>query len=158
MSAERITCEEMCCSFCSRTWHLWRHCRSQQRHRHHVRSLHQVSTKLTPYLSWALFTSIHIDIKFLRFTSMIDVYMNAITSRLKDESLLVRRQCLTLLTKLLQVCKKLPLFIVIIIFILPSMLWLQEDYIKWKGSLFFRFVHCLVDENEEMRKFGKLMF
>ena len=37
---------------------------------------------------------------------MIDVYMNAITSRLKDESLLVRRQCLTLLTKLLQVCKK----------------------------------------------------
>ena len=29
----------------------------------------------------------------------------------------------------------------------------QEDYVKWKGSLFFRFISTLLDE--ELRVFGK---
>ena len=30
---------------------------------------------------------------------------------------------------------------------------IQEDYVKWKGSLFFRFISTLLDE--ELRVFGK---
>lgn len=30
----------------------------------------------------------------------------------------------------------------------------QEDYVKWKGPLFFRFITALVDEDIQIRKFG----
>ena len=33
-------------------------------------------------------------------------------------------------------------------------LCLQEDFVKWKGSLFYRFITTLVDEDVEIRKFG----
>jgi len=32
---------------------------------------------------------------------------------------------------------------------------LQEDFVKWKGSLFYHFITTLVDEDVEIRKFGK---
>jgi len=35
------------------------------------------------------------------------------------------------------------------------MFCLQEDFVKWKGSLFYRFITTLVDEDVEIRKFGK---
>ena len=44
----------------------------------------------------------------------------------------VRRQTLTLLTNLL-----------------------QEDYIKWKGGLFFRFAVTLVDEDADLQRYGR---
>lgn len=31
----------------------------------------------------------------------------------------------------------------------------QEDFLKWKGSLFYRFVMAVVDENAEIRQFGE---
>lgn len=59
----------------------------------------------------------------VRYSTRVDPYIHTISSCLKDESLLVRKQTLTLLARLL-----------------------QEDYIKWKGSLFFHFVSTLIDE------------
>ena len=35
------------------------------------------------------------------------------------------------------------------------LLCLQEDYVKWKGPLFFRIVMCTVDEDASLNKFGK---
>lgn len=58
----------------------------------------------------------------IRYSTKVDPYISAISSCLKDDSLLVRKQTLTLLARLL-----------------------QEDYIKWRGSLFFHCVSCLVD-------------
>ena len=58
--------------------------------------------------------------------------MPTVAACLKDDSALVRRQTLTLLTHLL-----------------------QEDYIKWKGTLYFRFVSTLVDDDPELRKYGQ---
>jgi len=37
---------------------------------------------------------------------------------------------------------------------LSLLLYFQEDYVKWKGSLFFRIVMCTVDEVEDVNKFG----
>lgn len=31
----------------------------------------------------------------------------------------------------------------------------KEDYVKWRGPLFFRFITALVDENVDIRKFGR---
>ena len=36
-----------------------------------------------------------------------------------------------------------------------SATFFQEDFLKWKGSLFFRFVTTLVDEYKEIREFGE---
>lgn len=33
----------------------------------------------------------------------------------------------------------------------------QEDFVKWKGALFYRFVTTLVDDDPEIRKFGLLL-
>jgi hypothetical protein len=30
----------------------------------------------------------------------------------------------------------------------------QEDYVKWKGALFFRFVSTLVDADPDIQRFG----
>ena len=66
----------------------------------------------------------------VRYSTKVDPYISNISACLRDESLLVRKQTLTLLARLL-----------------------QEDYVKWKGSLFFRFVSSLVDE--ELKRFGE---
>ena len=34
----------------------------------------------------------------------------------------------------------------------------QEDFVKWKGALFYRFITTLVDEDLEIRKFGLLPY
>ncbi|KAM7435860.1 Condensin-2 complex subunit D3 [Porites harrisoni] len=67
----------------------------------------------------------------VRYTSLVDRYVPNIAACLKDGTSLVRRQTLTLLTHLL-----------------------QEDFVKWKGALFYRFVTTLVDEDVEIRKFA----
>lgn len=66
----------------------------------------------------------------VRYSTKVDPYITTISSCLKDESLLVRKQTLTLLARLL-----------------------QEDYIKWKGPLFFHFASCLVDS--DLNRFGE---
>ncbi|KAI0221272.1 Condensin-2 complex subunit D3 [Lamellibrachia satsuma] len=67
----------------------------------------------------------------VRYTLVVDSYVSNITACLKDESALVRKHCLTVLTRLL-----------------------QEDFLKWKGSLFFRFITALVDENDDIKNFA----
>ncbi|XP_048839839.1 condensin-2 complex subunit D3 isoform X1 [Brienomyrus brachyistius] len=58
----------------------------------------------------------------MRYTTMVDRYIPNISACLKDREPLIREQTLILLTNLL-----------------------QEEFVKWKGSLFFRFVAVLVD-------------
>ncbi|XP_018610948.1 condensin-2 complex subunit D3 [Scleropages formosus] len=58
----------------------------------------------------------------VRYTTMVDRYIPNISACLKDEEPIIRQQTLILLTNLL-----------------------QEEFVKWKGSLFFRFVVVLVD-------------
>jgi condensin-2 complex subunit D3 len=65
----------------------------------------------------------------VRYSVKVDPHIPSIAVCLRDESLLVRRQTLTLLASLI-----------------------QEDYIKWKGALFFRFISTLLDE--ELRVFA----
>ena len=66
----------------------------------------------------------------VRYSARIDPYIPVISSCMKDPSLMVRKQSLTLLTHLL-----------------------QEDFVKWKGSLFFRFISTLLDD--QLKKFGE---
>ena len=66
----------------------------------------------------------------VRYSARIDPYIPVVSSCMKDPSLMVRKQSLTLLTHLL-----------------------QEDYVKWKGSLFFRFITTLLDG--QLKKFGE---
>ena len=66
----------------------------------------------------------------VRYSTKVDPYIGNISACLRDESLLIRKQTLTLLARLL-----------------------QEDYVKWRGSLFFRFVSTLVDK--ELCQFGE---
>ncbi|XP_028399882.1 condensin-2 complex subunit D3-like [Dendronephthya gigantea] len=67
----------------------------------------------------------------VRYTNLVDRYIPNIARGLRDNEPLIRKQTLILLTHLL-----------------------QEDYVKWKGSLFFRFITALVDEDIEIRKFA----
>lgn len=66
-----------------------------------------------------------------RYTSLVDRHIPNIAACLRDPSALVRRQTLVLLMRLL-----------------------QEDFVKWKGSLFFRFVSGLVDDDATVADFG----
>ena len=68
---------------------------------------------------------------------------------LRDESELVRKQTLMLLTRLLQVMREGSKMEV-----LMYLHVLQEDYVKWKGQLFYRFVVSLVDPSVQIREFG----
>eukprot|EP00514_Thraustochytrium_sp_LLF1b_P012219 CAMPEP_0184543916 /NCGR_PEP_ID=MMETSP0199_2-20130426/3265_1 /TAXON_ID=1112570 /ORGANISM="Thraustochytrium sp., Strain LLF1b" /LENGTH=1425 /DNA_ID=CAMNT_0026938013 /DNA_START=207 /DNA_END=4484 /DNA_ORIENTATION=+ len=63
-----------------------------------------------------------------RYTNMIDPFMGTICSCLSDPSSSVRRHALILLTGLR-----------------------QEEYIKWRGGLFVRYLMCAVDPDEEVR-------
>ncbi|XP_062309171.1 condensin-2 complex subunit D3 isoform X2 [Osmerus eperlanus] len=58
----------------------------------------------------------------VRYTNMLERYLPNISACLQDNHPLVREQTVTMLTSLL-----------------------QEEFVKWKGSLFFRFVTVLVD-------------
>ncbi|XP_027743858.1 condensin-2 complex subunit D3 [Empidonax traillii] len=66
----------------------------------------------------------------IRYTSMVDRYIPNVSLCLKDPSPLIRKQTLILLTNLL-----------------------QEEYVKWKDGLFFRFVSVLVDPVPDIARF-----
>jgi condensin-2 complex subunit D3 len=68
----------------------------------------------------------------VRYTSLVDHYIPNIALCLQDSAPFVRRQTLILLTNLL-----------------------QEDYLKWRGSLFLHFVICVVDSDREIKHFAK---
>ncbi|KAG7483568.1 hypothetical protein MATL_G00039750 [Megalops atlanticus] len=65
----------------------------------------------------------------VRYTNMVDRYIPNISACLKDCEPLIREQTLIMLTNLL-----------------------QEEYVKWKGSLFFRFVSMLVDPEPKIAR------
>ncbi|KAI8728591.1 condensin-2 complex subunit D3, partial [Biomphalaria glabrata] len=62
------------------------------------------------------------------YTTLVDRYATNIASCLKDPSAIVRKNTLTILTRLL-----------------------QEEYVKWKGVLFFYYITTLIDENQEIK-------
>ncbi|XP_028619764.1 condensin-2 complex subunit D3 [Grammomys surdaster] len=68
----------------------------------------------------------------IRYTAMVDNYIPNISLCLKDSDPFIRKQTLILLTNLL-----------------------QEDYVKWKGSLFFQFVSTLVDSQPDIASLGE---
>uniref|UniRef100_A0A3P9Q8W3 Non-SMC condensin II complex, subunit D3 n=1 Tax=Poecilia reticulata TaxID=8081 RepID=A0A3P9Q8W3_POERE len=58
----------------------------------------------------------------VRYTNIVDHYIPNISACLRDDEAVIREQTLIMLTNLL-----------------------QEEFVKWKGSLFFRFMMALVD-------------
>ncbi|XP_068094896.1 condensin-2 complex subunit D3 isoform X2 [Hyperolius riggenbachi] len=63
----------------------------------------------------------------VRYTTMVDRYIPSVSVCLRDRESLIRKQTLIMLTNLL-----------------------QEEFIKWKGSLFFRFVIVMVDPDPDI--------
>ena len=68
----------------------------------------------------------------IRYATLVDQYVSRIAACLNDSSPLIRKQTLTLLTMLI-----------------------QEDYLKWKGILFYRFITTLLDEQKEIQEFSE---
>ncbi|NXI45084.1 CNDD3 protein, partial [Galbula dea] len=68
----------------------------------------------------------------IRYTSMVDRYVPNISLCLKDPEPFIRKQTLILLTNLL-----------------------QEEFVKWKDCLFFRFVSVLVDPDPDIARFAE---
>ncbi|NXN61876.1 CNDD3 protein, partial [Rynchops niger] len=68
----------------------------------------------------------------IRYTSMVDRYIPNISLCLKDPDPFIRKQTLILLTNLL-----------------------QEEFVKWKDCLFFRFISVLVDPNPDIARFAE---
>ncbi|NXT12837.1 CNDD3 protein, partial [Prunella fulvescens] len=68
----------------------------------------------------------------VRYTSLGDRYIPNISLCLRDPHPFIRRQTLILLTSLL-----------------------QEEFVKWKDCLFFRFVSVLVDPNPDIARFAE---
>ncbi|NXH16920.1 CNDD3 protein, partial [Bucco capensis] len=68
----------------------------------------------------------------IRYTSMVDSYVPNISLCLKDPDPFIRKQTLILLTNLL-----------------------QEEFVKWKDSLFFHFVSVLVDPDPDIARFAE---
>ncbi|XP_054985998.1 condensin-2 complex subunit D3 isoform X2 [Sorex araneus] len=68
----------------------------------------------------------------MRYTSMVDKYIPNISVCLKDSDPFIRKQTLTLLTNLL-----------------------QEEFVKWKDSLFFRFISTLTDSYPDIASFAE---
>ncbi|NXN20902.1 CNDD3 protein, partial [Nycticryphes semicollaris] len=66
------------------------------------------------------------------YTSMVDRYVPNISLCLKDPDPFIRKQTLILLTNLL-----------------------QEEFVKWKDCLFFRFISVLVDPSPDIVRFGE---
>nr|DBA16536.1 TPA: hypothetical protein GDO54_003919 [Pyxicephalus adspersus] len=68
----------------------------------------------------------------VRYTTMVDRYIPNVSVCLRDRDPFIRKQTLIMLTNLL-----------------------QEEFIKWKGSLFFHFISVLVDPDPEIAKFAE---
>ncbi|XP_055987450.1 condensin-2 complex subunit D3 isoform X2 [Sorex fumeus] len=68
----------------------------------------------------------------MRYTAVVDKYIPNISMCLKDSDPFIRKQTLTLLTNLL-----------------------QEEFVKWKDSLFFRFISTLTDSYPDIASFGE---
>ncbi|XP_030077819.1 condensin-2 complex subunit D3 isoform X2 [Microcaecilia unicolor] len=68
----------------------------------------------------------------IRYTTMVDRYIPNISVCLRDKDPFIRKQTLIMLTNLL-----------------------QEDFVKWKGSLFFRFISVVVDPDSDISRFGE---
>ncbi|XP_063956965.1 condensin-2 complex subunit D3-L-like isoform X1 [Lytechinus pictus] len=68
----------------------------------------------------------------IRYPNLVDRYVPNLAACLKDKDKLVRKQTLTQLTQLV-----------------------LEDYVKWRGPLFFRFVSVIVDEVDTVRDFAE---
>lgn len=68
----------------------------------------------------------------IRYTTMVDRYIPNVSVCLRDRDPFIRKQTLIMLTNLL-----------------------QEEFVKWKGSLFFRFISVLVDPDPDIAKFGE---
>nr|XP_045590344.1 condensin-2 complex subunit D3-like [Procambarus clarkii] len=64
----------------------------------------------------------------VRYATLVDPLMPQVTACLRDPDINVRRTTLTLLINLL-----------------------QEDYLKLRGSFFYRILQCLTDEHEDIR-------
>lgn len=69
---------------------------------------------------------------FCSFTSVIDPYLSSFTHCLSDPHPLIRRHTLLLLSQLL-----------------------QEDYIKWKGMMWQRWIMTIVDSDQRVSTVGK---
>ncbi|KAJ1175182.1 hypothetical protein NDU88_000473 [Pleurodeles waltl] len=68
----------------------------------------------------------------IRYTTMVDRYIPNVSVCLKDNNPFIRKQTLIMLTNLL-----------------------QEEFVKWKGSLFFRFISVLVDPDPDIASFAE---
>ncbi|MGH0159308.1 UNVERIFIED_CONTAM: hypothetical protein FKN15_040679 [Acipenser sinensis] len=68
----------------------------------------------------------------VRYTTMVDRYIPNIAMSLKDREPSIRKQTLIMLTNLL-----------------------QEEFVKWKESLFFRFVSVLVDPDPSIARLSE---
>lgn len=68
----------------------------------------------------------------VRYTTMVDRYIPNISLCLKDPHPFIRKQTLILITNLL-----------------------QEEFVKWKDCLFFRFITVLVDPNPDIARFAE---
>ncbi|XP_072211018.1 condensin-2 complex subunit D3 [Excalfactoria chinensis] len=68
----------------------------------------------------------------IRYTTMVDRYIPNISLCLKDPYPFIRKQTLILITNLL-----------------------QEEFVKWKDCLFFRFISVLVDPNPDIARFAE---
>lgn len=68
----------------------------------------------------------------IRFTNLVDRHIGVMASCLQDRDVLVRKHTFVLLTQLL-----------------------LQEYIKWRGMLFFRFLALILDSNEEMVELAK---
>ena len=64
----------------------------------------------------------------VRFTGLVDRYLPNMAASLRDRDLVVRRHALLLLTQLL-----------------------QQDFLKWRGDMLYRFMGALSDTDETMR-------
>uniref|UniRef100_A0A0N5AXU4 Cnd1 domain-containing protein n=1 Tax=Syphacia muris TaxID=451379 RepID=A0A0N5AXU4_9BILA len=69
----------------------------------------------------------------VRYTFLVDRYSEILASCLNDESTLVRKQTLVLLTNLI-----------------------KEAYIRWEGQIMYRFVSTLLDSVEEIRSYAEM--
>lgn len=65
------------------------------------------------------------------FSTVVDHYIPALSSCIRHTNAIVRRHTLMIMSSLL-----------------------QEDYLKWKSSMFFRFLAALADPTQQIRKFG----
>ena len=66
------------------------------------------------------------------FTSIVDLYVPSLTRCIKDPNPTIRRHTLMVVSQLI-----------------------QEDFLKWKGSLFFRFVSAVADEDAQVRQYAE---